>query len=83
MSKSLVRTYSGCTKYFVELCKGTDRICESDLSGPNRLTNQENLFTPTPHSVQCVGENTAILGRASRLAYATKTLCDAGSTVKV
>jgi hypothetical protein len=30
-----------------------------------------------------VGENTAILGCARRLAYATKTLCDTGSTVKV
>jgi hypothetical protein len=33
--------------------------------------------------LQRVGENTAILGCARRLAYARKTLCDSGSTVKV
>ena len=47
MSKSLCLKVLRYTKYFVELCKGTGRICESDLSAPKTLTDLENLFTPT------------------------------------
>jgi hypothetical protein len=45
-------------------------------------SDQESLYG-TFHGLHHAGENTAILGCARRLAYATKTLCDTGSTVKV
>ncbi len=48
-----------------------------------RLTRPREPLHPTLHRLHRVGENTAILGCARRLAYATKTLCDNGSTVKV
>src|ERR1700730_3288520 len=46
MSKSLCLKVLRYTKYFVELCKGTGRICESDLSAPKTLTDTDRPREP-------------------------------------
>ena len=112
MSKVLVQTYPGCTKYCVDVCLEQSRFVKCSLDKTrsfrwtvmrgtidlvkstvalaavlsSRLPRSTDLTEgpiATLHSLHCAAEKTAILGRASRLAYATKTLCDIGSTVKV
>ena len=63
------------------------RLCASSIaessSEQQKTDSTKRASSPQLHRLHRVGENTAILGCARRLAYATKTLCDTGSTVKV
>jgi len=69
------------------------KICQADVKKLSERKVRVQIFfpinIPLDHGATFtsgalgVGENTAILGCARRLAYATKTLCDTGSTVKV